>query len=120
MKEVKKAVTNFTAEQSAKLQSDYTKNPTKETVAALAAEMGKSTRSIIAKLVNLGVYQKPAKDEASEGKAETKGEIVAQIAKTAGVAEEVFSSLEGATKKALLALRDALNAKADSGEASAA
>lgn len=99
---------NYTAEQSAKIQADYTANPNKETVKALADEMGKSERSIVAKLVNLGIYKKAEKAETGEGKTETKGKLVSEIATLCEVTEDVFASLEGATKVALVALRDAL------------
>lgn len=109
----KAKVENYTAEQAAKIVADYKANPTKETVAALAAEMGKSPRSIVAKLVNLDVYQKPEK-AATEGEAkETKGAIVAQIEKACGVVVGTFESLESATKKALTTLRDKLNENAE-------
>lgn len=103
-----KKVENYSAEDSAKISAAYTASPTKATVDALAKEFGKSPRSIVAKLVNLGVYVKADK-AATEGESkETKGALVAEIAKMCDVAAETFDSLESATKKALLALRDKL------------
>ena len=112
MAKAKKAE-NYTAEQAAKITADYIANPSKETVKALADSMGKSPRSIVAKLVNLGVYVKADKaTETGEAK-ETKSALVAEIAKQCGVASEVFDSLESATKKALVALRDKLTENAE-------
>lgn len=45
---------NYTAEQTAKLVSDYSNGVTVE---AIASELGKSARSIVAKLSREGVYK---------------------------------------------------------------
>ncbi len=116
MKTAKTKAVNYTAEQSAKIAADYKANPTKATVKALADEMGKSERSIVAKLVNLGIYQKAEKAASEDGKGETKGKLVSEIATLCDVAEDVFASLEGATKNALVALRDSLKANAEAFE----
>lgn len=47
---------NYTDEMVAQMTNDYTANPTRETVDALAKQFGKTTRSIIAKLSREGVY----------------------------------------------------------------
>lgn len=49
-------VENYTAEQTAKMVADYVANPTKETVEMLAIGMGKTVRSVIAKLSREKVY----------------------------------------------------------------
>ena len=41
---------NYTDEMVAQMTNDYSANPTRETVDALAKQFGKTTRSIIAKL----------------------------------------------------------------------
>ena len=46
---------NYTAEQVDAMVAEYTSNPSKDTVSALAKELNKSTRSIVAKLVREGV-----------------------------------------------------------------
>ena len=51
------AVKNYTEEMVDAMVADYQDNPTLETVASLAAEFNKSTRSIVAKLVREGVYK---------------------------------------------------------------
>jgi MarR-like DNA-binding transcriptional regulator SgrR of sgrS sRNA len=49
---------NYNQDDEAKLINDYRDNPTRETVEKLASQMGKSTRSITAKLSQLKVYKK--------------------------------------------------------------
>jgi arsenate reductase-like glutaredoxin family protein len=49
---------NYNQDMEAKLINDYRDNPTRETVEKLASQMGKSVRSITAKLSQLGVYKK--------------------------------------------------------------
>ena len=48
---------NYTDEMVAQMTEQYTANPTRETVDELARELGKTTRSIIAKLSREGVYK---------------------------------------------------------------
>lgn len=50
---------NYTPEQTQQLVEAYKAEPTKATVEKLAEMLGKSTRSIVAKLSREGVYQKP-------------------------------------------------------------
>ena len=99
-------IVNYTAEQTAELIEAYTASPTKATVEALAAKMGKSARSIVAKLAKEKVYVSKAKEA---GKREMlKAEMVAEIAAEIGVAEETLESLEKATGPALLKVLHAL------------
>ena len=49
---------NYNQDMVAKLINDYSDNPTRETVEKLANDLGKSVRSITAKLSQLGVYKK--------------------------------------------------------------
>ncbi len=72
-----------------------------ESVDALVAELGKSKRSVVGKLVSEGIYvaaPKPATAPRDEGP--TKKEIVAAIEKTGRVTE--VTGLSGATKAALI------------------
>ncbi len=48
---------NYTDEMVAKMTEAYEANPTRETVEELASTLGKSVRSIIAKLSREGVYK---------------------------------------------------------------
>ena len=88
--------TNYTAEQTAALVSGYQAG---ETVENLATQLGKTTRSVVAKLSREGVYQ--AKSKTSGVARVKKSELVAQIAAKVGASEEVLESLEKATHEAL-------------------
>jgi len=70
-------------------------NPTLETVASLAAEFNKSTRSIVAKLVREGVYKAQPKAVAAKVAVVRKSELVATINEALGLE---LASLEKATK----------------------
>jgi hypothetical protein len=88
--------TNYTPEQTQQLVSGYQAG---ETVEALATLLGKSTRSVVAKLSREGVYKPKSK---ATGQARVKkSELVAQIAAKVGAHEEVLESLEKATHEAL-------------------
>ena len=49
---------NYNGDDVAKLINEYRENPTRETVEKLANDLGKSVRSVTAKLSQLKVYQK--------------------------------------------------------------
>jgi predicted GTPase len=96
-------IVNYTAEQTAQAVADYQAGKTVETI---AQAMGKTTRSVIAKLTKEGVYKSKAKEA---GKREMlKAEMVTEIATLTGVSEEVLESLEKATGPALMAVLKAL------------
>ena len=62
--------------------SEYTANPTRATVAALAEQFNKTERSVIAKLSALGVYKaqpKPTKRPPQVRKADLVAQIEAQL-----------------------------------------
>ena len=76
----------------------------KDIVAKVAEKLGKGVRSVVAKASREGFYEK-AEYAAKDGtKAESKADIVANIATALGVAPEVVGSLESATKQALKAV----------------
>lgn len=100
-------IVNYTAEQTAELVAAYTADPTKATIETLATKLGKSVRSIVAKLAREGVYKSEAKETAGK-RALTKAEIVARIAAVIGKTEEQLESLEKATAPALNAVLFAL------------
>ena len=90
---------NYTPEQTAQLLSGYLAG---ETVENLAASMGKTTRSVVAKLSREGVYKSKAK---TTGVARVKkADLVDKLAAACGVAPEVFESLEKANHDVLEAL----------------
>jgi polyribonucleotide nucleotidyltransferase len=88
---------NYTAEQVDAMVAEYTSNPTKDTVSALAKELNKSTRSIVAKLVREGVYQAQPRTTKTGAPVVRKSEIVAQLQVELG-AQAGFPSLEKASK----------------------
>ena len=96
-------VVNYTPEATATIVEGYKAG---KTVEALAAEVGKTARSVVAKLSKEGVYKAKAKEV---GKREMlKAEMVAAISAEIGVSEEVLESLEKATGPALMQVLKAL------------
>ena len=94
--------TNYTPEQTAELVNLYKAG---ETVEALATRLGKSTRSIVAKLSREGVYQ--AKTKATKPRVK-KADLVDRLALICGVAPEIFESLEKANQEVLETLVETL------------
>lgn len=90
---------NYTPAQTAEIVARYQAG---ETVEALATALGKTTRSIVAKLSREGVYQ--AKTRATGVARVRKAELVDKLAQACGVAPEVFESLEKANHDVLEAL----------------
>jgi molybdopterin converting factor small subunit len=73
-----------------------------KTVEQLAETLGKTVRSVVAKLSREGVYQAKT---ATRGVARVKkADLVDQLAQACGVAPEVFESLEKANHDVLEAL----------------
>jgi transposase len=50
---------SYSEELTKEIVDEYVANPTRETVEEIAKRIGKSTRSVIAKLAAAGVYQTP-------------------------------------------------------------
>ena len=93
------AKTNYTPEQTQQLVAGYQAG---ETVEVLANQLGKTVRSVVAKLSREGVYVAKTK---TTGQARVKkSELVDQLATACGVAPEVFDSLEKANHDVLEAL----------------
>lgn len=103
-------VENYTAELTAKVVAEYKAG---STVADIAAAVGKSTRSIVAKLSREGVYEKKVYAAKDGSKVESKADIVATIAAKLGVPADDVGSLEAATKAVLKLVADALPAVAE-------
>lgn len=89
-------IVNYTAEQTSAVVEAYKAG---ETIEAIAEKVGKSVRSIVAKLSREGVYKAKAAVKA-EGKV-TKADLIAKIAEAYGVEAAKLESLEKATKEAL-------------------
>ena len=90
---------NYTQEQTQQLVTGYQAG---ETVEALATRLGKTTRSVVAKLSREGVYV--AKSKTTGVARVKKCDLVDQLASKCGVAPEVFESLEKANHDVLEAL----------------
>jgi len=88
---------NYTDEMVDAMVAEYSSNPTKDTVSALAREFNKSTRSIVAKLVREGVYKAQPRTTKTGAPVVRKSEIVAEISAELG-ATAGFPSLEKASK----------------------
>ena len=75
----KMATANYTQQQTEQMVSKYSANPTRATVDALAKELGKNTRSVIAKLSREGVYIAQPRATKSGEPIVRKAELVAQL-----------------------------------------
>lgn len=101
---VSTATAQYTEAQTAEVVKAYTEG---QTIEAIATAIGKSARSVIAKLAREGVYK--AKDKAKVGSERvTKAMLVAKIAAAVGASEEALESLEKASKEALELVAKAL------------
>lgn len=96
---------NYTPEQ---VQELVTKYQAGVQVEQIAMELGKSVRSIVAKLSREGVYQ--PKTKASGAARVTKADMVEQIAQLCGKTSEVMESLEKANQDVLAILVERLRA----------
>ena len=89
-------IVNYTEAQTKELVERYQAG---EAVEAIATAMGKTTRSIVAKLSREGVYV--AKARVKNPNRVKKAELVEALANHCQVPVEVFESLEKATHEAL-------------------
>lgn len=94
---------NYTAEQTAAIIADYQAGITTE---AIAAKLGKSVRSIVAKLSREGVYQKKAYVNKNGEKPIKKDAHADFIGEALGLSEADMESLTKANKTALAAIAD--------------
>jgi hypothetical protein len=109
MKMTAKAKTiNYTPEQTAKLKADYSANPNKETVEKLATEMGKTVRSVIAKLTKEQVYKAKEYVSKSGEKPVKKDAHADAIGAVLKLSEGEIESLTKANKTALVKIFTAL------------
>ncbi len=100
------ATANYTEAMTEKMIAEYNANPTRDTVDALARELGKNTRSVIAKLSREGVYQAQPRVTKSGEPIVRKAELLAQIQDTLG---QDFPSLVKASKADLQRLIDTIS-----------
>lgn len=97
---------NYTPEMTTTVVEGYKAG---ETVEALAEKVGRTVRSVIAKLSKEGVYA--SAEKAAGKRAMLKSEMVAAIAAEIGASEEALESLEKATGPALMAVLKALRSE---------
>ena len=76
---------NYTDEMVAQMTEAYVANPTRETVEVLATSMGKSVRSVIAKLSREGVYVAQPKVTKTGEPVVRKQELVAELQSHFGI-----------------------------------
>ena len=88
--------TQYTVEQASNMTAQYAQGVGVEFI---AESMGKSVRSVIAKLAREGVYK--AKEKASASSRVTKAQLIEKVAARLEVPSEKLESLEKATKEAL-------------------
>jgi len=96
-------IQNYTLEQAEYIKQEYLASQTQTTIERLAVEMGKTTKSIVAKLAQAGVYQRAAK-AAGQGKSLTKAEKVLKIAQLLEIEAIKLESLEKAKVEAIDAI----------------
>lgn len=99
---------NYTPEQTAKMVADYAAGVSVET---MASELGKSVRSIVAKLSREKVYKaKEYKTKTGEAVVK-KDEFADSIAQALGLSEADADSLTKANKTALKAIAEFIKAE---------
>lgn len=101
-------VINYTTEQEVQMQADYQAG---QTVEAIASSLGKSVKSVVAKLSRLGVY-KPKEAVASANRV-TKASLVATIEGLYGAEVGELADLEKCSKATLEVLASKIQACVD-------
>lgn len=91
-----KTAVNYTAEMTAKVVEMYKAG---EAVETIANAVGRTVRSVIAKLSREGVYASKAKTAGA--KRVTKADLVGKIAEAIGADKDALESLEKASHEAL-------------------
>ena len=97
----KMASKNYTDEMVSAMVKQYEAEPTLDTVATLAQEFGKTTRSIIAKLSREGVYKAQPRTTKTGEPVVRKDELVAEIATMLGIDDSTIATVSKATKAEL-------------------
>jgi hypothetical protein len=100
---------NYTEEQTLKLVADYKAGVQVEEI---AKAMGKSVRSIVAKLSREGVYQKKEYTTKTGEPSVKKDEHADMIGKALNLSESDTDSLAKANKRALAAIAEFIRSKA--------
>lgn len=98
---------NYTAEQTLAIVADYQAGVTVEQI---ALSVGKSVRSIVAKLSREGVYQKKERLTKAGEPVIKKDALADQLAMLAGLTEAEADSMSKANKTALAKILNAIKA----------
>ena len=99
---------NYTAEQTAKMVSEYVANPSKDTVEKIAAYLGKTAKSVVAKLVREKVYVAKTHVRKDGTKVEKKDTTADAIGKILDLKENDIESLTKCTRNTLQVIFKAL------------
>lgn len=100
---------NYTVEQTAEMVSAYVAAPEKATVEALALKLGKSVKSIVAKLVREKVYKKAEYKTKTGEVVQKKNDVADAIGAVLLMNENDIDSLTKCNKTALAAIWKALS-----------
>lgn len=95
----------YTDEQTEYIRAEYNSDPTRATVDRLAEEHGVTSRSIIGKLVSMGIYKTPQRTNKLGLPVELKRDLTKEIGEFFGLE---LPSLEKAEREELRQLRDAI------------
>jgi hypothetical protein len=99
---------NYTPEQTAELVTAYQAAPTAETVSAFAEKLGKTSRSIVAKLSREGVYKKKEYQTKTGEAVQKKNALADAIGAILKMTEPEITSMEKVNKTALQKIFTAL------------
>ena len=99
--------TNYTKEQTEQLVALYQERGN-DALEAIAQEMGKTLKSVRAKLVREGVYVAPDKSKRNDEDGPSKKALVLELSKLTG---KELAGIEGATKGSLSELIDAFKTR---------
>ena len=102
---------NYTEEQTQHMIESYTANPTRETVDALAEELGKTVKSIIGKLSREKVYVKKEYITKRGEKPITKLQMLSDLAEVLDGDVDEIVGLQKASKQDLTRLTQLINEK---------
>lgn len=81
---------SYTEELTKQIVKEYEAEPTRETVDAIAGRIGKTSRSVIAKLAAVGVYRTPQRTTKTGDPIVKKEEMVADLEEILGVTLETL------------------------------
>ena len=100
---------NYTVEQTAQMVSDYVANPTRESVEKIAVSLGKTVKSVVAKLSREKVYVKPEYKTKSGNTVVKKDTLIDKLSELVEMTEAEQSSFDHVNKTALVKLIAALS-----------